>query len=112
VKEDRAGGDDAVRPAFPAGPDELSPLGEPVLRPHQRLIALRRRKPWLASGRYEQVAVTNDSLVYRVTAPDGGDSVTVALNVGDGPLDVGPGPGERLLEGGTGPHEAAVFGRD
>jgi cyclomaltodextrinase / maltogenic alpha-amylase / neopullulanase len=112
VKEDRAGGDDAVRPAFPDSPDELSPLGEPVLRLHQRLIALRRRKPWLAHGRYEQVRVENDVLVYRMTAPDGADAITVALNVGDAPLDLAPGAGERVLEGGLGPHEAAVIGRD
>ena len=27
VKEDRAGGDDAIRPQFPAEPADLSPLG-------------------------------------------------------------------------------------
>jgi cyclomaltodextrinase len=101
-----------VRPAFPADPSGLSPLGEPILRLHQRLISLRRRKPWLAHGRYEQLEVQNDSLVYRMTAPDGGDSITVALNVGDVPLQLAPGPGERVLEGGLGPHEAAVLGRD
>jgi glycosidase len=112
IKEDRAGGDDAVRPEFPEDPSTLSPLGEPVLRLHQRLIALRRRKPWLARGRYEQVDVENDVLVYRMAAPDGSDAITVALNVGDRPLELAPGPGERLLEGGLGPHEAAVIGRD
>jgi cyclomaltodextrinase len=112
VKEDRAGGDDAVRPAFPDSPDQLSPLGAPILRLHQRLISLRRRKSWLAHGRYEQVSVENDVLVYRMSSPEGDDAITVALNVGDAALDLAPGPGERLLEGGTGPHEAAVFGRD
>jgi glycosidase len=112
VKEDREGGDDAVRPAFPSSPAELSPLGEPILRLHQRLIALRRRKPWLAHGRYEQLHVENDVLVYRMSAQDGGDAITVGLNVGDAPLQLTPGPGERLLEGGLGPHEAAVLGRD
>ena len=112
VKEDRAGGDDAVRPAFPDSPDELSRLGEPILRLHQRLIALRRRKPWLARGRYEQVSVENDVLVYRMSSPEGDDAITVALNVGDGPLDLAPANGERVLEGGLGPHEAAVLGRD
>jgi cyclomaltodextrinase len=112
IKEDRAGGDDAVRPAFPDSPSDLSPLGEPVLRLHQRLIALRRRKPWLAHGRYEQMSVTNESLVYRMTSPDGDDAVTVVLNVGDRALEFAPTAAERLLVGGTGPHEAAVFGRD
>jgi glycosidase len=110
VKEDRAGGDDAVRPRFPADPSGLAPDGEPILRLHQRLISLRRRKSWLARGRYEQVIVENDVLVYRMTG--GGDAVTVVLNVGDDGVEFAPAPGERLLEGGTGPHEAAVFGRE
>ena len=101
-----------MRPRFPDTPEGLSPLGEPVLRLHQRLIALRRRKPWLAQGRYEQVRVENDLLVYLMTAQDGSDAITVALNVGDAAVEVAPGPGERVLEGGLGPHEAAVIGRD
>ncbi|MCW2509364.1 MAG: Alpha amylase, partial [Modestobacter sp.] len=47
VKEDRAGGDDAVRPAFPDTPDELAPYGWPTYRLHQELIGLRRRHRWL-----------------------------------------------------------------
>jgi cyclomaltodextrinase len=112
VKEERAGGDDAVRPRFPDTPADLSPSGEAVRRLHQRLIGLRRRKRWLSHGDYKQLQVTNDALVYRVTAPGGEDAVTVALNVGDVPLEVGFAPGERILEGGLGPHEAAVIGRD
>jgi cyclomaltodextrinase len=112
VKEDRAGGDDAVRPRFPDDPSGLSPDGGPTLRLHQRLISLRRRKRWLATGRYEQLRVENDQLVYRMTAADGSDAVTVVLNVGDTALELEPEPGEHLLEGGTGPHEAAVLGRD
>jgi cyclomaltodextrinase / maltogenic alpha-amylase / neopullulanase len=112
IKEDRAGGDDAVRPRFPDDPSGLPADGEPVRRLHQRLIALRRRKPWLAQGRYEQVRVENDVLVYRMTAADGNDAVTIVLNVGDEPVAVEPAPGEHVLEGGLGPHEAAVIGRD
>ena len=112
VKEDRAGGDDAVRPPFPDDPSGLSPLGEPVLRLHQRLIALRRRKPWLVDGVYEQVSVDDDALVYRMTARDGADAITVALNMSDGPIEVAFRDGERILEGGLGPHEAAVIGTD
>jgi cyclomaltodextrinase len=112
VKEEREGGDDEVRPAFPDDPSGLSPLGEPVLRLHQRLVSLRRRKPWLARGRYEQLQVENESLVYRMSAPDGDDAITVVLNVGDEPSRFEPEPGQRILEGGLGPHEAAVLGRD
>ena len=99
-------------PRFPDDPSGLPADGAPILRLHQRLISLRRRKRWLADAVYEQVRVENDVLVYRMTARDGSDAVTVALNVGDTALDLEPAPGERLLEGGTGPHEAAVLGRD
>lgn len=51
-------------------------------------------------------------LASRMTAPDGSDAVTIVLNVGDDPVDVAPVSGARVLEGGTGPHEAAVLGRD
>ncbi|WP_375389926.1 alpha-amylase family glycosyl hydrolase [uncultured Amnibacterium sp.] len=112
VKEDRAGGDDAVRPPFPEDPSGLSPLGEPVLRLHQRLISLRRRKPWLVDGVYEQVRLDDAALVYRMTARDGRDAIMVALNMSDRPIEVPLGDGERILEGGLGAHEAAVIGRD
>ena len=113
VKEERAGGDDAVRPAFPASPAELSPLGAPVFALHQQLIGLRRRHPWLARARVEVERLENPVLVYRASDPeDGARGVTVALNLGDEALDVAVRPGERLLVGGTGPHEAAVFGAE
>jgi cyclomaltodextrinase len=112
VKEDRAGGDDAVRPQFPDDPSGLSEDGAPILRLHQRLISLRRRKRWLAHGGYEQLSVENAVLVYRMTAADASDAVTVVLNIGDQPAAFTPEPGERLLEGGIGPHEAGVFGRE
>jgi cyclomaltodextrinase len=112
VKEDRAGGDDAVRPRFPDDPTALPAEGEPIRRLHQRLISLRRRKSWLAHGRYAQVSLDNHVLIYRMTAGDGSDAITVVLNVGDDELTFTPEPGEHLLEGGTGSHQSAVFGRD
>jgi cyclomaltodextrinase len=112
VKEDRAGGDDAVRPPFPDDPSGLSRLGEPILRLHQRLISLRRRKPWLVDAEYRQDRLENEVLVYRMTARAGQDAVTVVLNLGDAPVEAVFAPGERVLEGGLGPHEAAVIGRD
>ncbi len=47
LKEHREGGDDAIRPAFPATPSELAPDGWRYYRLHQRLIGFRRRHPWL-----------------------------------------------------------------
>ncbi|PZA19033.1 alpha-amylase family protein, partial [Modestobacter versicolor] len=51
VKEDRAGGDDAVRPPFPGTPEELAPYGWPTYRLHQELIGVRRRHRWLHRAR-------------------------------------------------------------
>ncbi len=42
VKEDRPGGDDAVRPVFPSTPGGLAPDGWQVHAMYQQLIALRR----------------------------------------------------------------------
>jgi cyclomaltodextrinase len=80
VKEDRAGGDDAVRPAFPARPEELARYGWPVYRLHQDLAGLRRHHPWLHRARTRVLALAKDQLVY---AAEGGDEhrLLVALNL-------------------------------
>jgi cyclomaltodextrinase len=59
VKEDRAGGDEAVRPAFPASPGELSPLGRPTFSLHHALIGLPRRHRWLHTARTTTLHLTN-----------------------------------------------------
>lgn len=88
IKEERAGGDDGVRPVFPDDPAAVfgAPQGTPadvdperaqdettfppltllkpdaaprILEVHRRLLGLRRRFPWLASA---QVAVRQDVL--------------------------------------------------
>ncbi|SHH11024.1 cyclomaltodextrinase [Jatrophihabitans endophyticus] len=90
VKEERAGGDDAIRPAFPDSPEAVPELGgDPdVLRVHQEMIGLRRRHPWLHRARSEPVSLTNETLVLRLTGgPDDGVLV-VALNLADEPLRV------------------------
>ncbi|NIJ04772.1 cyclomaltodextrinase [Frigoribacterium faeni] len=107
VKEERVGGDDAVRPAFPrwSGDDVVSLVAgaDPaVLALHQELVGLRRRHPWLHSARTRTVSVANESLVLEVrgagagSGPDsdsgsgsGSDEVlVVVLNLGDEPLRV------------------------
>jgi cyclomaltodextrinase / maltogenic alpha-amylase / neopullulanase len=85
VKEDRAGGDDAVRPAYPADPTGLAPYGWPTYRLHQDLIGLRRRHPWLHRARTNVVELANEHLVYETT--DGEHRLTVALNLTDSDLD-------------------------
>ena len=79
VKEERIGGDDAVRPEFPERPDELADWGVDVLRAHQDLIGLRRRHPWLVRARTEQVSLTNTRYTYRAVSGD--DAIEVDLDV-------------------------------
>jgi cyclomaltodextrinase / maltogenic alpha-amylase / neopullulanase len=87
VKEDREGGDDAVRPAFPPTPEP--PTGEAAATEelHRRLIAVRRRNPWLAGATIaEPDVLTNDVLAVRLAS--GADVLAVVLNVGDTPAAV------------------------
>jgi glycosidase len=85
-KTDGPGGDDAVRPAFPADPHDLAPNGERTFHEHQHLVHLRRTHPWLTTARPMVAQVTNDTIAIRLTGPD--RTATLALNLSDAPLDV------------------------
>jgi cyclomaltodextrinase len=116
VKEERAGGDDVIRPTFPEGPSGLPAAGRATYRLHQRLIGLRRRHPWLVRARSSTVALTNTTMSYLVTeagpAPGGGSgggtdtghTLAVAVNLADTTQDVALPAGDwRVLEGRDGP---------
>ena len=81
VKEDRAGGDDAIRPAYPGGPADLAPDGWPTYRLHQDLTGLRRRHAWLHTARAHVVQLTNQQFVYSAVGRNA--RLIVALNVAD-----------------------------
>lgn len=85
VKEEREGGDDAVRPAFPATPQELAPWGEKIHRAHQDLIGLRRRHPWLVNATTSTLSLTDTAYAYRAAASDGSDHLDVEVNLDGGP---------------------------
>ena len=85
IKEDRLGGDDAIRPALPDSPAELAPWGHPVLRAHQELIGLRRRHPWLVNARTETLHLENQRIVYRSSAADGSTSLDVEIDLSCSP---------------------------
>jgi cyclomaltodextrinase len=100
VKEDRAGGDDAVRPPFPDTPAGLAPFGEPTRRLHQELIGLRRRHRWLHRARTTPLHRGNRQLSY--AAAGDGHRLVVALNLADTPASVpAAGAGELLAGAGT-----------
>ena len=85
AKEERAGGDDAIRPAFPLGEAGLAPYGWDVFRLHQDLIGLRRRHPWLHRARTEIVDLANRRLTYDSIEPAGSASLRVHLDLDTDP---------------------------
>ncbi|MDX6719306.1 MAG: cyclomaltodextrinase / maltogenic alpha-amylase / neopullulanase [Solirubrobacteraceae bacterium] len=98
VKEDRVGGDDAIRPSFPPdGPGALAPYGWPVYRLHQQLIGLRRRHPWLHGAAVRPIHLTNTALVYESVA--GEDRLVTVLNIGDAPVSAAAPAGVAVLAG-------------
>lgn len=86
VKEDRIGGDDAIRPALPTDPAHVdaSVPGLPDL--YRELIAVRRRHPWLHAARATASELTNGSVCLHVTAD--GQELILALNITDQPVTV------------------------
>jgi glycosidase len=84
IKEHRAGGDDAIRPAFPATPADLAPFGWPTYRLHQELIGLRRRHPWLHRARSRVTELRNTDLMFEAFHAE--NRLWVALNLADAPL--------------------------
>lgn len=84
IKEDRAGGDDAIRPAFPTVPDELAGANQELFRLHQRLIGLRRRNPWLHRATTELRLLRNDHAVIELTHED--HAITLTLNLSEDAL--------------------------
>jgi len=101
TKQERAGGDDEVRPRFPDSPAGLAPDGWPVYRLHQRLIGLRRRNAWLAHAVTTATHLTNHAVALTSTAGD--QRVMALLNVDDDayrfPVDA---TGLRLADAGVG----------
>jgi cyclomaltodextrinase len=84
IKEHRAGGDDAIRPAFPARPADLAPFGWPIYRLHQELIGLRRRHPWLGLARSRVTELRNTDFTFEAFHEE--NRLWVALNLADAPI--------------------------
>jgi len=114
VKEDRAGGDDAVRPAMPAERGQLENAHPEVEELYRRVLGLRRRHPWLVDAVTSTEQVANEHLLVRARARSGEGSLTLALNLGDQPygLPAGASVVEGSAPGGAGsvePHGWAVL---
>ena len=108
VKEDRDGGDDAVRPEFVAALRDSAGGVPDVINLHRYLIGLRRRHPWLHEARTEALHLDNRTYAYR--SHSGEDALIVALNVEDDPVplpvaELTGGPAEILAGAGAPPLE-------
>jgi glycosidase len=87
IKEDRFGGDEAVRPMFPDRPDGLAPWGWPIHHLHRQLIEMRTRHPWMTHGRPTVEHVTNTALALQTAPASGaGRRICALLNIADEPV--------------------------
>jgi glycosidase len=112
IKEERFGGDDAVRPEFATPPIGMDQLGHDVFRLHQYLIGLRRRHPWLHTARTSALRLTNTGYVYATR--NGSDVLLVVLNIDAAPLPLRLsefGFGDGQIVAGSGAPPADVVGK-
>ncbi len=86
VKEERYGGDDAVRPEFGSASMPLDAFGAEVWALHQYLVGLRRRHPWLHAASTTALRLDNRRYVYETRSGD--NALLVALNIDDAPLQL------------------------
>ncbi len=78
IKEDRVGGDDAVRPQLSSLAIGASPGS---VRLHRELIGFRRERPWLTTAVLTVDEVTNDGLRYRCRGAGDREVIAVTLTV-------------------------------
>lgn len=105
VKEERFGGDDAVRPEFGSPPPSLDERGAQVWAFHQYLIGLRRRHPWLHGATTSALKLDNRHYLYRTQSGD--DALIVALNIDDTPFRVSV-PRAQVIAGSGAPASEVV----
>ncbi|KSW29939.1 alpha-amylase family protein [Cellulomonas sp. B6] len=85
LKEEREGGDDAIRPALPSAPADVDAHAHDVLAVHRELVALRRRHAWLHTARTSADELSNTRYRYTATSTDGAHRLHVELDVTDAP---------------------------
>jgi glycosidase len=84
VKENRPGGDDAIRPAFPDSPAGLWEGGWPLHRLYRTLIGLRAERPWLARAAATREELTTTHIAYHLIDPaNNRAALFVELDVAD-----------------------------
>ncbi len=126
LKEERIGGDDAIRPAFGEDPLALDAEVPGMFQRYREMAALRREHPWLEHASTEVQALANEHMSYLSSGPDG-EELLVVLSVSDDDVVLdAPGGGWRCDRGTAvvggepdgsaqvtvGPHGWAVLVRD
>lgn len=106
VKEERFGGDDAVRPEFGSPPAQLDDRGVEIWSLHQYLIGLRRRHPWLYAASTSALRLENKQYVYQTRHED--QALIVALNIDEAPLRMRLDSGSAEVVAGSGAPPAEV----
>lgn len=96
VKEQRLGGDDAVRPTWPTVP---GPDADAMFHAHQDLIGLRRRHPWLVRARTSCLDLTNTTATLRSTAEDDSTHLDLVLDLEAGTAVIRDAAGTELWSG-------------
>ncbi|GGG81738.1 alpha-amylase family glycosyl hydrolase [Corynebacterium pelargi] len=83
IKEERIGGDDAVRPEWQ--PEWVEGDEPAVLGVWKSLIALRRQHSWLVNATVETLELENEHYVYRVQQRGGQERLEVELSLSPSP---------------------------
>ncbi|PPF73573.1 alpha-amylase family glycosyl hydrolase [Pseudoclavibacter sp. Z016] len=86
LKEERAGGDDAIRPEFPRDPREWPENA--YSQAHRDAIAFRRQHPWLATARIRTEELANTAALFIAEGSEG-ERALLAVNLGDDSVQLG-----------------------
>ncbi len=88
VKEERLGGDDAIRQPLPDTPEgQLNdPRAGRFYHWYSSLASLRRQHPWLWHARTKMIELENEVMRYVSYSPDGHEAITVVMNASDKPI--------------------------
>lgn len=87
VKEERHGGDDAVRPEFPATPEAMGTRAgseRELFELYRSLIAMRKANPWLVHATTASVSLENRRYSYESVGKHG-ERLLVELNLDPNP---------------------------
>ena len=99
IKEQRPGGDDAVRPELPEERGQFANNHPEVETAYRQILGLRRRNPWLVDAVIATAEVANEHLVVHAAARrNPGPRLSLVLNLADRPVRrPWPGGGPRVV---------------